>query len=165
MSTEPGQPLMAQAFFSCKCISQVFSCSISNSSDNAQKAMKDRGSLLQPSLLLAIWDPHLRLTEALERGLTRMVLINANALTSINLHMQVRQTHAGSSYAYDYGESDISSIPSISLLCDTSNTLGRYIDLCEVSLQLQYLTFEQSVRSIRPMMEWTVGHISCQLSV
>ncbi|KAK2051312.1 hypothetical protein LY76DRAFT_528814 [Colletotrichum caudatum] len=138
VSKELGQALMVQAFFSY----------------DTEKALKDRGSLLEPSLRLAIWDPHLTLAEALERGLTRLVLINANALTSLNLYVESRQTSPGSSLALDYARSDISSIPSRSLLCDTGNNKEQYRDLCEVTLHLQYVTFDLVVSSYRRVMEW-----------
>ena len=125
--------------------------------DDAKKAFADRGSLLQPSLLLAIWDPRLHLTEALERGLTRMVLINANGYTFINLEVQSRQTEAGGSYAYDYGDSIFSGIPSISLYCDTSSMNNAYQGPCDVNLQIQYISSDITVKSIKQSMDWLVS--------
>lgn len=50
---------------------------------------------------MAVYDPSLDLTEALERGYTRMVLISANGDSSINLGLQYKQ-EIGYTPAYDY---------------------------------------------------------------
>ena len=50
---------------------------------------------------MVIYDPSLSMVDALARGYTRMVLINANGDSSINLGLQYRQ-EIGYIAAYDY---------------------------------------------------------------
>ena len=50
---------------------------------------------------MAIYDPSLDVTEALNLGFTRMTLINANSISSINLDLVHRQKPSGE-FAYDY---------------------------------------------------------------
>ena len=53
---------------------------------------------------MAVYDPSLSLTDALQRGYSRMVLISANGDSSINLGLQYRQ-ETGYNPAYDYSMS------------------------------------------------------------
>lgn len=53
---------------------------------------------------MAVYDPSLEVTDALQRGYSRMVLISANGDSSINLGLQYRQ-EMGSIPAYDYSVS------------------------------------------------------------
>ena len=53
---------------------------------------------------MVVHDPSLSLVEALERGYSRMVLINANGDSWINLGLQYRQ-ELGHAPAYDYSMS------------------------------------------------------------
>ncbi|KFA78775.1 hypothetical protein S40288_11434 [Stachybotrys chartarum IBT 40288] len=139
VSRQVGQRLMAQAFFSY----------------NARRSQQDRGALLQPSLYLAIWDRKYNLPHALEVGITRLQLINANALTAINLNPQWRQTEVDGEFSYDYGLSDISSVPGLGLQCDESSMVSSYRDLCRTSVELRFTTFEVPVRRYRNRMDWT----------
>ena len=50
---------------------------------------------------MAVYDPSLGMIEALERGYSRMVLMNANGDSSVNLGLQYRQ-EMGHTRAYDY---------------------------------------------------------------
>ena len=50
---------------------------------------------------MAIYDPSLDVTEALNIGFTRMTLFNANSISSINLNLAYRQKPSGE-FAYDY---------------------------------------------------------------
>ena len=52
---------------------------------------------------MAIYDPSLDLTDALQTGYTSMVLINANGDNSINLGLRYRKIR-GHPPAYDYSE-------------------------------------------------------------
>jgi hypothetical protein len=90
-------------------------------------------------------------------GITRLQLINANALTAINLNPQWRQTEVDGEFSYDYGLSDISSVPGLGLQCDESSMVSSYRDLCRTSVELRFTTFEVSVRRYRNRMDWTVS--------
>lgn len=126
--------------------------------DNAQQAQKDRGELLKPSLYLALWDPRLELSQALELGVAHLQIINANALTEVNLNPQLRQTKAGSNlFVFDYGQSGISSVPAEGLQCDTSEG-NSFEDFCQTSIFLQFQVFEVNVLRFRNVMEWTVSY-------
>jgi hypothetical protein len=59
--------------------------------DNSSKANADNGYTPSPGLSLAIYDPSLNLSYALNNGYTRMVDINASGMTSINLGLRVRR--------------------------------------------------------------------------
>ena len=50
---------------------------------------------------MAIYDPSLDVIEALNLGFTRMTLINANSISSINLDLLYRQKPSGE-FGYDY---------------------------------------------------------------
>lgn len=50
---------------------------------------------------MAVYDPSLDVTEALNLGFTRMTLINANSISSVNLNLAYRQKPSGV-FAYDY---------------------------------------------------------------
>ena len=50
---------------------------------------------------MAVYDPSLGILEALEKGYSRMILVNANGDSSVNLGLQYRQ-EMGHTRAYDY---------------------------------------------------------------
>ncbi|OBT89657.1 hypothetical protein VE02_01793 [Pseudogymnoascus sp. 03VT05] len=87
---------------------------------NDSKALNDSSMLLMPSLWIAIYDPTLNLTSALENGYTRMVLINANGMTAINLGLNRRQAPY-TSPAYDH-QLSVSTIPAVGVDCGVTST-------------------------------------------
>ncbi|KAB5578653.1 hypothetical protein GE09DRAFT_1184188 [Coniochaeta sp. 2T2.1] len=128
-----------------------------STSDRAQQAQQDRGELLKPSLGLALWDPRLELSQALELGVAHMQNINANALTEVNLDPQLRQTAAGSdAFVFDHARPGISSVPAQGLQCDTSGDGSSFVDFCQTSIFLQFQAFEVNVVGFRNVMVWTI---------
>lgn len=105
--------------------------------------------LLSPSLWIAIYDPTLNLTSALENGYTRMVLINANGMTAINLGLNRRQA-PNTSPAYDY-QLSVSTIPAASVDCAAGSTTH-----CHISLFLQFPSFDRQNSRLGVAMEWEV---------
>ena len=69
--------------------------------DNATFSLKTSSQEQAPSLYMAVYDPSFGVTDALQRGYSRMVLIGANGDSSINLGLQYRQD-MGFTSAYDY---------------------------------------------------------------
>jgi hypothetical protein len=88
----------------------------------------------------------LTVEEALANGYTRMVLINANGMTAINLGLERREA-LGHSPAYDY-QLTISTIPSATLDCDTTAS-------CFLTLVFQFPSFERQVLSQDIKLKWT----------
>ncbi|KAL2049873.1 hypothetical protein ABVK25_009857 [Lepraria finkii] len=72
--------------------------------------LKTSSQAQNPSLYMAIYDPSLNFTDALQTGYTRMVLINANGDKSINLGLRYLQND-GYPPTYDYSEYSPQSIP------------------------------------------------------
>ncbi|KAK0720155.1 hypothetical protein B0H67DRAFT_177949 [Lasiosphaeris hirsuta] len=109
--------------------------------DNSTKTRLDSSHVLSPSLWIAVYDPTLTLEKAFADGYTRMVLINANGMTAINLGLNFREA-PGHAPAYDY-QLSISTIPSTDLPCDvgTQGSTGR----CSLSRFLQFPTFDREV--------------------
>lgn len=122
--------------------------------DNSTRAMDDSSQALNPSLYLAIHDSDLGMLEALEKGYTRMILINANGVTGINLGLKYRQA-IGSEPAYDYDLS-ISSVPSMQLVCDTSSTAFSSYP-CHASLFIQIPTFDRKIVQQSKSLTWAVS--------
>ncbi|RKU49366.1 hypothetical protein DL546_001492 [Coniochaeta pulveracea] len=112
---------------------------------NSTKALADAGRVLSPSLWVAMFDPTLDITEALERGYTRMQLVDANALVAINLGLQLRES-AGQTPAFDY-ELSISTIPSVSKVEDD--------DTGWLSLFLQFPSFTRQVSNQHKAWSWS----------
>jgi len=121
---------------------------------NASQAWLDSSWHLNPSLWLSIWDPTLTLQEALEKGYTRLVLINANGMSSIILGLRSRQA-IGQAPAYDY-QLSISTTPAQDLVCDVSGTIRSPSGPCHITLLLQFPTFERQVSRLMPVMGWVV---------
>ena len=71
-------------------------------SDNSTLSLQESSQIQSPSLLFSIYDPRLDLVEALNSGLTTMVLATANALTLINLGLRYHEPLRRPSF-YDYG--------------------------------------------------------------
>ncbi|KAK4645796.1 hypothetical protein QC761_204725 [Podospora bellae-mahoneyi] len=115
------------------------------------KARTDTSRVLSPSLWIAVYDPTLTVREALENGYSRMVLINANGMTALNLGLNYREA-LGHAPAYDYHLS-ISTTPSMDLQCDTSDAKGAS-GLCWLSLFLQFPSFERQVSRQDVAMKW-----------
>lgn len=70
--------------------------------DNTANSIKTSSQEQSPSLHIAVYDPSLNVLDGLRMGYTRLFLINANAVNSINLGLRMRQTN-GFAPAYDYG--------------------------------------------------------------
>lgn len=119
---------------------------------NASQAWLDSSWHLNPSLWLSIWDPTLTLQEALEKGYTRLVLINANGMSSITLGLRSRQAIGGAP-AYDY-QLSVSTTPAQDLVCDVSGTIGSPSGPCHITLLLQFPTFERQISRLMPVMGW-----------
>lgn len=111
-------------------------------------------STVNPSLLIAVYDPTLGLQEAFEMGYTRMSLINANGIVAVNIGLQVRQGLDGNS-VYDY-TLGLSSSPARDLVCDTSSAT-TYQYPCHVSLFVQIPDFDRTIISTVKDMEWLVS--------
>lgn len=124
--------------------------------DNATKAREDAGRALAPSLWVAAFDPSLTIDEALELDLTRMQLVSANGMSSINLSLHLREVD-GRSPAYDY-ELSISSTPSIDFNCDTTNGIDDIDGYCWMSLFLQFPTFDRRVFRRGWELDWEVSY-------
>ena len=126
---------------------------------------------------MAIHDPTLTLMQALEQGYSRMVLISANAVSSINLGLQYRQD-VDRTPAYDYsmqilkslghihiGDSHqsadrwialgISSVPNLNLICNTAS--NDYLYPCHTTLFLQLPTLSRTVLTETSAMSWLVS--------
>jgi hypothetical protein len=111
-------------------------------------------STVNPSLLIAVYDPTLGLQEAFETGYTRMNLINANGIVAVNIGLQVHQGLDGNS-AYDY-TLGLSSSPARDLVCDTSSAT-TYKYPCHLSLFVQIPNFDRTIISTMKVMEWLVS--------
>ncbi|KIM95647.1 hypothetical protein OIDMADRAFT_133314 [Oidiodendron maius Zn] len=125
---------------------------------NSTQEFVDSSWKLSPSLWVAIYDPTLTLQEALENGYTRMVLINANGMTAINLGLNYRQAF-GSAPAYDY-ELSISTIPATSIVCDLGSTTQAATGPCHISLFLQIPSFTRQTSLLSYEMGWTQDVVS-----
>ena len=105
ISSTPTYIMTLQVFFNCTVSysshEQLFTDAIP---DNATFSLKTSSQEQAPSLYMAVYDPTLSLTDALQRGYSRLVLIGANADSSINLGLQYRQ-EMGYDPAYDYSMS------------------------------------------------------------
>ncbi|KAI0180735.1 hypothetical protein GGR52DRAFT_566993 [Hypoxylon sp. FL1284] len=93
LCTVPTTLMLAQAFFWY----------------DAQKALDDSSRILSPSLWVAVYDPTLTLTDALENDYTRLTMVDADGMVAISLGLNYRQAR-GKSPAYDY-DLTLSTIP------------------------------------------------------
>ncbi|KAI2465618.1 hypothetical protein F4781DRAFT_424665 [Annulohypoxylon bovei var. microspora] len=119
---------------------------------DSSKAINDSSRLLSPSLSVAIYDPTLNLTEALENDYTRPILINANGMVAVNLGLNYRQAR-GRAPAYDYDIS-LSTIPSLEMQCDVGSDTEQATGPCFLSLWIQFPTFERQVSTQGYAMSW-----------
>ena len=123
--------------------------------DNVEKARND-SSTYNPTLMLAVYDPTLGMQKAFDQGYTRMRLINANGIVSINVGLRIRQS-LNQMPAYDYVLDISSSQASMDpLVCDTSTEL-KYFYACYVSLFITIPNFERTKTTIHKEMSWTVS--------
>ena len=124
---------------------------------------------------MAIYDPSITLEDALRKGYTRLVLINADADNSINLGLRYRQA-LGFAPAYNYGTSSLpydlllaslayvlTSINS-DLITLSSPNLGLVCNMgpndsypCHVTLFIQTTTFEPRIDLQQMAMSWLVS--------
>ena len=102
VSGVPTYSMTLQAFFNCKLRIIAKTCQCLCDADNVTASLKASSQEEAPSLYMAIYDPRLDLKDALTRGYTRLILVNANADSSINLGLRNRQA-IGYPPAYDYG--------------------------------------------------------------
>ena len=100
--------------------------------DNSSKANEDSGYTPSPSFSLTICDPRLNLTYALNKSYNRVIDMNADGMTSINMALKYRK-FLGGDEVYDYDLS-MSSIPAQSLVCDTGSNDTYYYGPCAISL-------------------------------
>ena len=96
--------------------------------------------------------------KAFETGFTRMNLVNANGIVSINIDLRRRDGHNGVS-AYDY-LLGISASPNRDLLCDTSNSATNQ-ESCHLSLFVQIPTFDRTIITTQKAMDWAVSDEKC----
>jgi hypothetical protein len=109
---------------------------------------------VNPSLLIAVYDPKLGLQKAFEAGCTRMNLINANGIVAVNIDLRVRRGVDGIS-AYDFALG-LSSSPARDLVCDISSPT-TYQYPCHLSLFVQIPNFDRTIISTRKNMGWSVS--------
>jgi hypothetical protein len=104
--------------------------------------------------MIAVYDPILGMQKAFDLGYTRMNLVNANGIVSVNIGLQVRDEGNGIS-AYDYSLS-LMSTPATDLVCDTSSA-ETYKWPCHVSLFVQIPNFDRSIITTEKSMNWMVS--------
>ncbi|KAI1456514.1 hypothetical protein F4805DRAFT_468035 [Annulohypoxylon moriforme] len=119
---------------------------------DSSKAINDSSRLLSPSLSIAVYDPTLSLSEALENDYTRPILVNANGMVAVNLGLNYRQVR-GRTPAYDYDVS-LSTIPALDMLCNVGSDSKPATEPCFLSLWLQFPTFERQVSTQGYAMSW-----------
>lgn len=107
---------------------------------------------MQPSLLMAVYDPVLSMQEAFEAGFTRMQVVNANGIVAINIGLQIRDI-PGYPMSYDY-ELSISSLPATTIVCNSDSVLSYP---CFISLFIQIPTFERITVARKQEMSWSVS--------
>ncbi|KAI1101405.1 hypothetical protein F4804DRAFT_344013 [Jackrogersella minutella] len=119
------------------------------------KAVNNSSRLLSLSLSVAVYDPTLTLTEALENDYTRPILVNANGMVVINLGLNYRQVRDRDP-AYDYDIS-LSTVPALDLLCDKGSDTQPATKPCFLSLWLQFPTFERQVSTQGYAISWALS--------
>jgi hypothetical protein len=146
----PTYLLLLQTFFDCKLTPGAYlaSTSLTPIPDNATKALAD-SSTVNPSLLLAVYDPTLGLQKAFETGYTRMNLINAHGIVAVNIGLRLRQ-------GLDDYALGLSSSPARDLVCDVSSPT-TYQYPCHLSLFVQIPNFERVIVRARSVMGWSVS--------
>ncbi|KAK7986918.1 hypothetical protein PG988_001906 [Apiospora saccharicola] len=133
VNSRPNTPIQAQAFFNF----------------DSQKAFNDSFGHEFPSLWLAVWDTALSLQESLEYGYTRLQLVDAAAILSLNLGL-VRQELLGRKPAYDYKVEITPSGRQMQLTCDRSD---ENYGPCRITLLIQYPNFHRDVMTHKTGME------------
>ena len=103
ISRVPNYTVLLQAFFTCILPSILPEGCTLIGPDNLTQSVVTSSQKQSPALYLAVHDPSLNVSEALRADYTRMILINANSITSINLRLVYRQGQ-DYQYAYDYSE-------------------------------------------------------------
>lgn len=88
--------------------------------------------------------------EAFDQGYTRMQLVNANGMLSVNVGLVYRQA-VGAAPAYDY-DLNISPVAAQDLICDVSGVSGNPSGPCHVTLWIQIPTFERQLSPLTPLM-------------
>lgn len=106
ISRVPNYTVLLQAFFTCMLPSLPLGACRLTGPDNLTQSVITSSQKQSPTLYLAVYDPSLNVSEALRADYTRMTLINANSITSINLRLVYRQGQ-DYRYAYDYSEHTI----------------------------------------------------------
>ncbi|KAK2592455.1 hypothetical protein QQS21_009834 [Conoideocrella luteorostrata] len=136
VSKRPSTLMIAQAFFNY----------------NKTKAVQDSSRASSPGLWIAVHDPQLTITQALEAGYTRMQLFNANSETAVNVGLLRRESVNGQT-VYDY-QLSISSVSASDLPCDVS-AQGGATAACFASLIVQFPTFDRATLKTDYVIKWT----------
>ena len=120
---------------------------------DADKADSKEGFMPSPGLSLAIFDPALSLSDALESNYTRMIDINALGSTSINLDLFYR-INLDATAAYDY-KLTISSTPSLNLVCNTGSNGTNYSGPCATRILLRISSFHRTILEEKKGISWS----------
>ena len=124
--------------------------------DDPIRATADAGRLLHPSLYLAVFDPTLTLTEALEKGYTGLRLVNANGNMALSLALVMRQAKAEAAPAYDYDVS-MSEVPGADV--------PEAGEVRWLTVWVEFPGFQRRVDVVRRGMEWSVSLCLCSVAV
>lgn len=117
---------------------------------NGTEAREALWVMPNPDLWLAVFDSSHSLADALASGYAPLNLINANGVTSINLHLNTLQSkRPRPMYFY---RPIISTSPNVEIVCDVS---GNYSYPCYTSLLLQFVSHDRSDYNERQAMSWT----------
>ena len=111
------------------------------------------GTVVNPTLIVGLYDPQLGMQEAFDKGYTTMNLVNANGIVSIIVGLVVKQTENNApAYSYDLS---LSSSPCTSLICDSNDALWQP---CYMSLYVQIPNFYRTIISTEKEMSWGVSN-------
>ncbi|KAK3904055.1 hypothetical protein C8A05DRAFT_32193 [Staphylotrichum tortipilum] len=113
---------------------------------DATRAASDAGRVLHPSVYLAVFDPTLTLTQALEAGYTRLRLVNGNGVTAVTLGLVMRQAAADATPAYDYD---------VDLSGDPARDVPDGGEVGWITVHVEFPSFERRVDVVRRAMEWS----------